>query len=94
MKTAKFHCLEYDTKNKIVFLQDDADFFGSIPIEEDTGTVVIYWWKMYGEPVRVIFKGASNKWHEIKYNRTKPIWASNTFTVHKWHGHMWDALDG
>lgn len=94
MKAAKFHAVEYDAGNKIVFLQDDADFFKAKPIAEDADNVVDYCRKLYSEKVRIMFRSKDQTWWEIVFE-CEYYWSRPVVTkIEKWHGHMWDKLRG
>ena len=91
MRKAHFHISDRDSKNDIVYLVDDSEFFTSaMTITNDAENVVDYCRELYGNRVRVVYKDTDQEWWEIVWSLEHP--SRTVVSFKRWHGHMWDKL--
>jgi hypothetical protein len=83
--------VEYDSENKIVFLEDISNMTGGITVTNDAENVVIWYRSLFGDGIRIVYKDTDQDWWEI-------IWTIERHQVRPavffkpWHGIEWDIL--
>lgn len=87
---AKFHHVNTDFKNRIVYLHDDSNKDGGMSITNDAENVVIWCREMYGNNIRIVYTDTDNELWEIVWKDTMSILDEVRFE--RWHGLAWDIL--
>lgn len=82
--------VEHDTKHNMVFLEDLANLTGGTTITNDAENVVGHCRSLYGNGVRVVYKGTDQEWFEIVAE--DHAWDGLEISFKPWHGLVWDKL--
>ena len=90
---SRFHQVDRDTKNNIVYIEDDCDANGDprcMSVTNDAENVVDYWRSIYGNRIRIVYRDTGMEWWEIVWSLQHP---SRTVVSFKpWAGLAWDLL--
>ena len=84
-----YHIVNHDLDNGIVFLED-LDILGTSSITNDAENVIDKCRRLYGDRVRIVYKGTDNEWWEIVTNHK--TWMGTGIGFKPWHGLVWDKL--
>ena len=87
---SRFNIVDRDKENNIVFIEDDFDIHGGITtVTNDAENVVDYFRSLYGNRIRIVYRGTDMEWWEIVWSidhRGTDVW------FRQWHGLVWDKL--
>lgn len=90
---SRFHQVDRDTKNNIVYIEDDCDANGDpryMSVTNDAENVVTYFRSLYGNRIRIVYRDTDMEWWEIVWSLQHP---SRTVVSFKpWAGLAWDLL--
>lgn len=87
---SRFNTVDRDTKNNIVYIEDDFDIHGGLKtVTNDAENVVYYFRGLYGNRIRVVYRDTDMEWWEIV-----PVESKTGVYVRfdQWHGVVWDQL--
>jgi len=87
-----FHLVDRDTKNNIVYIEDDCDSNGDpryMSVTNDAENVVTHFRSLYGNRVRIVYRDTDMEWWEICWT----MYVDGTdVSFKRWHGLVWDKL--
>ena len=87
---SRFHQVDRDTKNNIVYIEDDFDLYGGIKtVTNDAENVVSWFRSIYGNRVRIVYRDTDMQWWEIVWTLEKH---GTEISFRQWHGLAWDKL--
>ena len=87
---SRFHQVDRDTKNNIVYIEDDFDLYGGIKtVTNDAENVVTYFRSLYGNRIRIVYRDTDMQWWEIVWTLEKH---GTEISFKQWHGLVWDRL--
>ena len=88
---SRFHQVDRDTKNNIVYIEDDFDLYGGIKtVTNDAENVVSWFRSIYGNRVRIVYRDTDMQWWEIVWSLEHP--SRTVVSFRQWHGLAWDKL--
>lgn len=87
---SRFHQVDRDIKNNIVFIEDDCNLYGGImSVTNDAENVVTWFRDIYGNRVRIVYLDTDKEWWEI-------VWVlghnGTEVSFERWNGLAWDLL--
>lgn len=87
----KFEFVDRDSKNNIVFIEDDCDANGDakMSVTNDAENVVTHFRSLYGNRIRIVYRDTNMEWWEIKWTLEHH---GTEVSFKPWHGLMWDKL--
>lgn len=87
---SRFHQVDRDTKNNIVYIEDDFDLYGGMrTVTNDAEAVVTHYRSIYGNRVRIVYRDTDMEWWEIVWTLEKH---GTGISFRQWHGLAWDKL--
>ena len=90
---SRFHQVDRDMKNNIVFIEDDCDANGDprcMSVTNDAENVVDYWRSIYGNRIRIVYRGTDMEWWEICWSLERH--KGTVVWFKPWAGLAWDLL--
>ena len=89
---SRFNTVDRDTKNNIVYIEDDCDANGDakMSVTNDAENVVDYWRSIYGNRIRIVYRDTNMEWWELDWYLHDPSRTDVQFK--RWHGLVWDKL--
>lgn len=89
---SRFHQVDRDAKNNIVYIDDDCELYGGnvMSVTNDAENVVNHFRSIYGNRVRILYRGTDMQWWEIVWSLEHP--SRTVVSFKEWHGLAWDKL--
>lgn len=88
---SRFHQVDRDTKNNIVYIEDDFDLYGGMrTVTNDAEAVVTHYRSIYGNRVRIVYRDTDMEWWEIIHE--PKYFDGFKVSFRQWHGLAWDKL--
>jgi hypothetical protein len=94
---SRFHQVDRDSKNNIVYIEDDFNLYGRRgylyggikTVTNDAENVILWFRKIYGDKVRVVYRDTEMQWWEIVEKET---WMGKGIGFEPWNGLAWSFL--
>jgi len=88
---SRFNVVDRNREHNILFIEDNFDGqVGLKTVTNDAENVVTYFRALYGNRIRIVYRGTDMEWWEIVWSLEHP--SRTVVSFKQWHGLAWDKL--